>query len=50
MVPKSELVQSEKEKLEAKIELLEKANDALKRKMNHLLCIVNHKDENDIDE
>lgn len=50
LVPKSELVQSEKEKLEAKIELLEKANDALKRKMNHLLCIINHKDENDIDD
>lgn len=40
LVPKSELVQSEKEKLEAKIKLLENENEALKRKMTHLHQIV----------
>lgn len=45
LVPKSELLQSDKEKLEAKIGLLEKENDALKRKMTHLLHLI--KQDND---
>lgn len=45
LVPQTELVSSEKEKLEAKIELLEKANEALKRKMTHLLHLVKHDDD-----
>ena len=48
LVPETELVTSEKERLLAKIELLEKANDALKRKMTHLLHLV-AKDDNDDD-
>lgn len=42
IVPKSELVQSEKEKLEAKINLLTNENEALKRKMTHLLQLIKH--------
>lgn len=48
LVPETELVTSEKERLLAKIELLEKANDALKRKMTHLLHLM-AKDDNDDD-
>lgn len=47
LVPETELVTSEKERLLAKIELLEKANDALKRKMTHLLHLVAKDDSND---
>ncbi len=49
LVPETEPAGSEKDKLLAKIELLEKSNDALKRKMTHLLHLV-AKDDNDDDE
>lgn len=45
VVPKSELVQSEKEKLEAKINLLENENAALKRKMNNIHRMMRNDDE-----
>ena len=48
LVPETELVTSEKERLLAKIELLEKASDALKRNMTHILHLV-AKDDNDDD-
>lgn len=47
IVPESETSNSEKEKLEAKIELLEKSNDALKRKMNQLLHLVRQDDDDE---
>lgn len=45
LVPKSELVQSDKDKLEAKIGLLEKENEALKRKMTHLLHFIKQNED-----
>lgn len=45
LVPKSELVQSDREKLEGKINLLQNENEALKRKMTQLLKLVSKNDD-----
>ena len=47
LVPETEPAGSEKDKLLAKIELLEKSNEALKRKMTQLLHLVAKDDNND---
>lgn len=45
IVPKSELIQSDKELLEAKIRLLENENEALKRKMIQLSHLIRKQDD-----